>query len=99
MIANGNPTARIIITMVGRFSGRFNGSARLLTSSMITNAAEAYTVITCTTRRLFSSCHNWDSLLGLPAIKDFSCLLQVKALLLMCKISASTRFLSKFAPG
>jgi len=64
MIAIGNPTARTTITMVGRLGGRFSGSARLLTSSMITKDAEAYTVITCMTFRLFNSCQNWDSLEG-----------------------------------
>ncbi len=35
---------------------------------MITNEAEAYTVITYMTFRLFNSCQNCDSLLGLPDI-------------------------------
>ena len=62
--AMGNPIARIIIAMVGIRSGRFKGSTTLLTSSIITNAAEAYTVITYMTLRLFNSCQNWESLFG-----------------------------------
>ncbi len=54
--------------MVGVRSGRFNGSSTLLTSYMITNAAEAYTVIIYMTLRLFNSCQNRDSLPGLPDI-------------------------------
>jgi len=41
MMARGKPVARTTMTMVERLVGRFSGSVRLPTSSIITNAAEA----------------------------------------------------------